>query len=224
MSVAEDLLGEAAQLAALPPVSRGESTAAAGVYAAAWRLAELVVAGVGLVVLAPLLLVACLAIVLDSRGGPLYRQERVGRAGRRFHLAKLRTMVRDAEPDGHAVWAQARDPRVTRVGAFLRRSRLDEIPQCWNVLRGEMSLIGPRPERPEFEALLAATIPQYRARHAVRPGITGWAQVNYRYASSVEDAATKLEYDLYYVRHRSLRLDAVILLKTLAVVLRFSGI
>jgi lipopolysaccharide/colanic/teichoic acid biosynthesis glycosyltransferase len=197
---------------------------AAAIYAGVWRLADVVIAIVGLVALAPFLLVAGLAIVVDSPGGPLYRQERVGRYGRRFHLVKLRTMVRHAEPDGRAVWAQARDPRVTRVGAVLRRSRLDEIPQFWNVLRGEMSLIGPRPERPEFEMLLTSRIPMYPCRHSVRPGITGWAQVNYRYGWSVEDAATKLEYDLYYIHHRSPLLDAVILLKTLAVVVRFGGI
>jgi lipopolysaccharide/colanic/teichoic acid biosynthesis glycosyltransferase len=224
MSVAGELLARSARLAVLPRVAGSGSTVAAGIYAGVWRLADVVVAIVGLVALAPFLLIAGLAIVLDSPGGPLYRQERVGRYGRRFQLVKLRTMVRHAEPDGRAVWAQARDPRVTRVGAVLRRSRLDEIPQFWNVLRGEMSLIGPRPERPEFEALLTSSIPMYPARHSVRPGITGWAQVNYRYGWSVEDAATKLEYDLYYIRHRSPLLDAVVLLKTLAVVVRFGGI
>lgn len=224
MSVAEELLGTSTQPAAATRVARGMSTMAWGLYPAVWRLAERVVAVVGLVVLAPLVLAACLAIVVDSPGRPLYRQERVGRHGRRFHLVKLRTMVRHAEPDGHAVWARAGDPRATRVGALLRRSRLDEAPQLWNVLRGEMSLIGPRPERPELMAMLAASIPMYQARHAVRPGITGWAQVNCPYGASVADAATKLEYDLYYINSRSLRLDAVILLKTLAVVLRFRGI
>jgi lipopolysaccharide/colanic/teichoic acid biosynthesis glycosyltransferase len=173
-----------------------------------------------LVLLAPLLLLLALAIVLDSAGPPLYSQERVGRFGRRFRLFKLRTMVREAEADGQAVWACYADPRVTRVGAVLRRFHLDELPQLWNVLRGEMSLIGPRPERPEFVLLLAAAIPGYAARHAVRPGLTGWAQVSYHYGGSVADAAAKLEYDLHYIHHRSLCLDAIILLRTLGVVLR----
>jgi lipopolysaccharide/colanic/teichoic acid biosynthesis glycosyltransferase len=187
------------------------------------RLFDLAGAVIGLAVLAPVLLLAALAIVLDSPGPPLYRQERVGRHGRRFRMLKLRTMVRDAEADGYPVWAQNQDPRVTRAGSFLRRSRLDEAPQLWNVLRGEMSIIGPRPERPEFVAELSAVLPEYEARHAIRPGLTGWAQVRYKYTSSLEDAATKLEYDLYYVRHRSIGLDALILLKTVLVVLRLEG-
>jgi lipopolysaccharide/colanic/teichoic acid biosynthesis glycosyltransferase len=129
----------------------------------------------------------------------------------------------DAESNGKAVWACANDPRVTPIGRFLRKTRLDELPQTINILRGEMSLIGPRPERPEFVEMLAESIPFYRARHAVRPGITGWAQVCYRYGESVEDARIKLEYDLYYVTHCSFLLDIIILLKTAAIVLQFQG-
>jgi lipopolysaccharide/colanic/teichoic acid biosynthesis glycosyltransferase len=145
----------------------------------------------------------------------------VGRYGRRFHLVKLRTMVRHAEPDGRAVWAQARDPRVTRVGAVLRRSRLDEIPQFWNVLRGEMSLIGPRPERPEFATLFAETLPRYDDRHRVKSGLTGWAQVNgLRGQTSLSD---RINWDNYYIQNWSLDLDAKILLLTFAAVLRTPG-
>jgi lipopolysaccharide/colanic/teichoic acid biosynthesis glycosyltransferase len=170
-----------------------------------------------------MLLIAA-AVVIDSPGHPLYWQERVGQHGRIFRMLKLRTMRQHAEKRGHALWARNRDPRVTRIGAFLRRSRLDEIPQLWNVLRGDMSLIGPRPERPQFVAVLTRRIPLYRARHAVRPGITGWAQVQFGYAASVRDAKTKLQYDLYYIRHSSPILDATIMLKTLMVVLRLKGL
>jgi exopolysaccharide biosynthesis polyprenyl glycosylphosphotransferase len=156
--------------------------------------------------------------------GPLfYRQARVGRAGRPFTVTKFRTMRPDAENGTGAVWSVECDPRITSVGRFLRKTRLDELPQLLNVVRGEMSLIGPRPERPEFVQDLAAQIPFYRARHAVRPGLTGWAQVRYGYGGSVEDAHVKLEYDLYYVRHAGFYLDALILLKTIAVVLRLQG-
>ena len=162
-----------------------------------------------------------LAIYLESPGPIFYSQGRVGRAGRTFQLIKLRSMVPDAEQDGQARWAEEKDKRVTRVGRFLRRTRLDELPQCLNVLRGEMSLIGPRPERPEFVTRLQKRIPFYRSRLAVRPGLTGWAQVNYHYGSSVEDALVKLQYDLYYIKHKSLYLDLLILLKTIGVVLSF---
>jgi exopolysaccharide biosynthesis polyprenyl glycosylphosphotransferase len=187
------------------------------------RLSDIVVAAAGLAVSAPVLIAAALVIRLDSPGPAFYWQERVGRFGRPFKLAKLRTMVEHAEADGQAVWAQERDPRITRVGRFLRRSRLDEVPQLWNVLRGEMSLIGPRPERPEFVALLATQHPKYESRHMIRPGLTGWAQVQYKYGSSVDDALAKLEYDLYYLHHRSLLLDIFILFKTMIVVVRFKG-
>jgi lipopolysaccharide/colanic/teichoic acid biosynthesis glycosyltransferase len=192
-------------------------------YAVARRVFDVTLACSGLLLSAPLLALAVLAIAMDSPGSPLYWQERVGRRGRPFRLLKLRTMHRDAEADGQPVWAQNEDPRVTRVGQVLRRSRFDELPQLWNVVRGDMSIIGPRPERPEFVALLAERLPGYHQRHAIRPGITGWAQVSYGYAASVDDAAAKLEYDLYYISHRSPHLDALVLYKTFFVVLRFEG-
>jgi exopolysaccharide biosynthesis polyprenyl glycosylphosphotransferase len=159
-----------------------------------------------------------------SSPGPLfYRQQRVGRGGRPFTLIKFRSMIVDAEKHTGAVWATAADKRITPFGRFLRKTRLDELPQCWNVLCGEMSLIGPRPERPELVASLAHEIPFYRLRHAVKPGLTGWAQVKYRYGASVEDAQIKLQYDLYYIKHEGPFLDLLILLKTIRVVLGFMG-
>jgi lipopolysaccharide/colanic/teichoic acid biosynthesis glycosyltransferase len=166
----------------------------------------------------PLMLVAALAIKLDSRGPVLYWQERVGLHGRTFTLLKFRSMRTDAEARG-PVWAAQRDPRVTRVGGFLRLTRIDELPQLVCVLRGAMSLIGPRPERPHFVAQLEQVLPFYRDRALAKPGLTGWAQVNYPYGASVEDARAKLSYDLYYVKHRSLLLDLLILLATVRVVL-----
>jgi lipopolysaccharide/colanic/teichoic acid biosynthesis glycosyltransferase len=148
----------------------------------------------------------------------LYRQERVGLHGRPFTILKFRSMHADAEARG-PVWAAQRDPRVTRVGAFIRLARIDELPQLLNILRGEMSFIGPRPERPHFAAQLEQTVPLYRNRTLVKPGLTGWAQVNYPYAASVEDARAKLSYDLYYIKHRSLQLDLLILAATVPVVL-----
>jgi exopolysaccharide biosynthesis polyprenyl glycosylphosphotransferase len=205
------------------PAGLGSVGSAAALYALGWRVGETVFALLGLLGLAPLIGLAALAIALDSPGGPLYWQDRVGRFGRTFRLVKLRTMISRAEADGQPVWAYQGDPRITRVGALLRRLRLDELPQLWNVLHGEMSLVGPRPERPEFVKLLEDRIPMYRARHLVRPGITGWAQVHLRYGASVQDAALKLQYDLYYVRHRTLLLDLIILLRTITVVLRLQG-
>ncbi|MCX7893882.1 MAG: TIGR03013 family PEP-CTERM/XrtA system glycosyltransferase [Burkholderiales bacterium] len=171
----------------------------------------------------PVMLLAAIAIVLDSGFPILYRQERVGRAGRTFTVWKFRTMQQDAEADGRPRWAQAGDPRVTRVGRFLRRTRIDEMPQLFNVLKGDMSLVGPRPERPGFVAELAKDIPFYNARHSVKPGITGWAQVRYTYGASVEDAKKKLEYDLYYVKNHSLVLDLLILVETVRVVVFQEG-
>jgi len=171
----------------------------------------------------PVSLIAALAIRLDSPGPVLYRQERVGQGGRVFTLYKFRSMRVDAEASGAPLWAAKGDPRVTRVGRFLRLTRIDEIPQVLNVLRGDMALVGPRPERPAFVATLAAAIPHYEDRHRVRPGITGWAQVNYPYGASVEDARMKLAYDLYYVKHRSLFLDLLILIATVRVVLFQEG-
>jgi len=165
-----------------------------------------------------------LAIKFDGPPGPiLYRQKRVGKDGKLFEVIKFRTMIPDAEKNGRAQWAKENDPRVTRVGRFLRAARLDELPQLINVLRGEMSFIGPRPERPEFVKTLAKKIPHYHLRHLIRPGLTGWAQINYPYGSSVGDAAKKLRYDLYYLKRRSLLLDAEIVLKTIAVVFSRKG-
>ncbi len=170
----------------------------------------------------PVLLLAVLAIKLDSPGPVLYRQERVGLNGRRITLLKLRSMRVDAETAGPA-WASARDPRVTRVGAFLRRSRVDELPQLFNVLAGDMGFIGPRPERPHFVEQLTRAIPFYADRALVRPGVTGWAQVNYPYGASIEDARQKLAFDLYYVKHRSLFLDLLILVATVRVIVFQEG-
>lgn len=199
-----------------PPEAR------AGLYPLAHRAFDLLFAAVGLVALAVLLVVVGPLIRGSGPGPVLYRQNRVGRGGRAFTLFKLRTMVADAEPQG-PVWARPGDPRVTRVGRWLRRSRLDELPQALNVLRGEMSLIGPRPERPEIVARLAEALPFYRARHAVRPGLTGWAAVHAGYAASEADALVKLQYDLYYIKHQSLLLDLRILGRTVALVLRLAG-
>ena len=174
-----------------------------------------------LLTLPVVLIVACL-IRLESRGPVLYRQERVGLHGRSFSLWQFRSMRPDAEASG-ACWAAQRDPRVTRVGAFIRAHRIDEPPQLVNVLRGEMSLIGPRPERPVFVEQLVQVIPDFAVRTRVLPGLTGWAQVNYPYGASVEDARVKLGYDLFYIRNRSLALDLRILLRTVGVVLRRSG-
>jgi lipopolysaccharide/colanic/teichoic acid biosynthesis glycosyltransferase len=164
-----------------------------------------------------------LLIKLDSRGPVLFRQERVGLGGRVFTLVKLRTMQTDAEARTGPVWAQADDVRVTRIGRFLRKTRLDELPQFFNVLRGDMSLVGPRPERPAFVVQLQERIPYYMYRHVVKPGITGWAQIRYHYGASLEDAREKLEYDLYYVKNRSLFLDLLIIVQTIQVMLFSRG-
>ena len=180
----------------------------------------------GLFLLAwPVMLLVALAIKCeDGFSAPiLYRQFRVGQGNRRFHVFKFRSMTVNAEADGKAVWAQKNDQRITRVGHFLRRSRLDELPQIFNVLRGEMSLVGPRPERPEFVEELQKKIPYYSERHAVKPGITGWAQLRYSYGASEEDAAEKLQYDLYYIKNQSLMLDILIILQTVEIVLWGKG-
>jgi exopolysaccharide biosynthesis polyprenyl glycosylphosphotransferase len=203
---------------ALPQIER-----LAGLGALSKRLSDLVAGLAGAALLAVLVPLVALAIRLDSPGPVFYSQQRVGYRGRAFRVWKFRSMVQAAEADGLAVWARPGDPRVTRVGRFLRATRLDELPQVLNVLRGEMSIVGPRPERPEFVAELEKVIPFYRARLLVKPGLTGWAQIKYRYGSSAEDALVKLQYDLYYVKHRSLLLDALILAKTVPVILRFAG-
>jgi exopolysaccharide biosynthesis polyprenyl glycosylphosphotransferase len=172
----------------------------------------------------PIMLVTAIAIMLeDGRNAPIfYRQTRVGFRGRSFQVIKFRSMIQDAEKAG-AQWAQRNDSRVTRVGAVIRKLRVDELPQLLNVFRGDMSFVGPRPERPEFVADLAARIPYYRERHCVKPGITGWAQVCYPYGASETDALEKLQYDLYYVKNHSLLFDVMILLQTAEVVLLGKG-
>ena len=171
----------------------------------------------------PLLLLAALLIVIESPGPVLYRQQRVGLGGRPFVLLKLRSMRADAEKDGAPRWAQTADPRVTRVGRFIRRARIDELPQLWNVLQGDMSFVGPRPERPAFVDDFCQQIPFYAERHCVKPGITGWAQTNYPYGASLEDARNKLSYDLYYAKNHGLFLDLIILLQTIRVILWADG-
>jgi sugar transferase (PEP-CTERM system associated) len=186
------------------------------------RVMDIMVACVGLIVLFPLMVLVALAVKLTSPGPVLYHQRRVGRNGQLFTVHKFRSMRDDAEATTGAVWAsKAGDPRVTPVGRFMRRSRLDELPQLWNVLIGEMSFVGPRPERPEFVGDLTKQIPFYGQRHVVRPGLTGWAQVRYTYGASQEDALQKLQYDLFYIKNLSLSLDLFIILETVkTVVLR----
>jgi sugar transferase (PEP-CTERM system associated) len=171
----------------------------------------------------PLMVLTAIAIWLESRGPVLYCQERVGENGRTFTLCKFRSMHTDAEKGGTPIWAKDGDDRITRVGRIIRTTRLDELPQLWNVIRGDMSFVGPRPERPFFVAELAKDIPFYQQRHAVKPGLTGWAQVKYRYGSSREDAMEKLRYDLYYIKHLSVFFDLTIVFDTVKVVLFRKG-
>jgi exopolysaccharide biosynthesis polyprenyl glycosylphosphotransferase len=187
------------------------------------RLLDLAVAGSMLVIAAPILLVVACLVRVSSSGPVLFRQIRCGEGGRPFEIVKFRTMRVDAEASATPVWAAEADPRVTRVGRTLRKLRLDELPQLWNVLRGDMSIVGPRPERPEFLTLLEKTVPFWSRRHLVKPGITGWAQIRRGYAADAEAAADKLSYDLYYLRHRSLALDLAIMLKTARVVVSGLG-
>lgn len=187
------------------------------------RIFDILMATLLLAVTLPIMLLAALAIAFEGRGPIIFRQERVGQAGRTFTLLKFRSMCPDAEKDGTPRWASTNDPRVTAVGRFLRRSRIDELPQVFNVLRGHMSFVGPRPERPGFVAQLTEQVPFYAARHCVKPGITGWAQVRYAYGASVEDSMKKLQFDLYYVKNHSLFLDVVILIETVRVVLLGKG-
>lgn len=168
-------------------------------------------------------IVAALLTRWSDGGAALYRQRRVGKDGHIFEIIKIRSMVIDAERVSGAVWSAEKDPRITRLGRFLRKSRLDEVPQLWNVIRGDMSLVGPRPERPEFTDRLAEAIPLYDSRHIVKPGLTGWAQIRLPYGASVEDTLAKLEYDLYYIRHWSLWFDLRILLRTISIVLFQKG-
>jgi sugar transferase (PEP-CTERM system associated) len=187
------------------------------------RVVSVIISLIGLICALPLLPLIMLAIRLDSEGPVFYTQMRVGKAGRTFKVAKFRTMRQDAEAANGPQWADNNDPRVTRIGKFLRSSRLDEIPQLWCVLKGDMAFVGPRPERPEFIEQLSKEIPYYGVRHMVRPGVTGWAQVKYKYGSTVEDAREKLQYDLYYIKHASIGLDLLIMFQTIKTVLLRRG-
>ena len=191
----------------------------------AHRAMDLVISCIGLLLASPLMAATALAIYVESgfRGPVLYRQVRIGRNGEPFEIFKFRSMRTDAELDGRARWAQANDTRITRIGGFLRKTRLDELPQLANVLLGTMSFVGPRPERPEFVESLAQEIPYYNLRHIVNPGITGWAQICYPYGASVDDAKRKLEYDLYYIKNASFFLDVTIIIQTAQVVLWGKG-
>ena len=186
---------------------------------AAKRTMDILCAGIGLVVLSPLMLAVALMVRLTSRGPVLCQQFRVGQYGRVFKVHKFRSMDVDAETVTGVVWASSTGIRATSIGNFLRRSRLDELPELWNVFVGEMSLVGPRPERPEFVAKLSQTIPLYGLRHVMRPGLTGWAQVRDTYGASVEYGLEKLQYDLYYIKHLRLALDAAILFLTIKTVI-----
>ncbi len=182
------------------------------------RLFDVAMSMIGLSLTAPFFPFIALAIIIDSRGPIFYKQLRVGENEQEFFVYKFRTMTADAEKDSGAVWAQKNDPRVTRVGQFMRKTRIDEIPQLFNVFRGDMSFIGPRPERMTFVERLTETIPFYSTRHFVKPGVTGWAQVCYPYGASDEDALEKLRYDLYYIKNYSIALDLKIILDTIRVV------
>ena len=188
------------------------------------RFSDIFGAVLGLVVLGVLLPFVALAVALDDRGPLFYTQVRSGKAGKPFDVIKFRTMRTDAEKDGQARWATEHDGRITRVGRFLRKTRLDELPQVINILRGDMHIVGPRPERPVFIEQLEQQIPFYRTRLVVKPGLTGWAQIHYEYGNSVDDARIKLQYDLYYIRHRSIWMDIYVVIKTFGVILRMGGL
>jgi sugar transferase (PEP-CTERM system associated) len=187
------------------------------------RIFDIVCSSLMIVLAAPVMLLTAIAIRLESHGPILYRQERVGLNGKIFNVVKFRSMRTDAEKDGKPRWATANDDRVTRVGNFIRKARIDELPQLFTVLRGDMSLVGPRPERPYFVDELTRDIPYYAVRHSVKPGVTGWAQVRYQYGATKEDSVEKLQYDLYYVKNHTLFLDLVVMFETVAVVLTGKG-
>ena len=187
------------------------------------RAIDVLVALAGLVLASPIIAVAAISVRMTSPGPALYHQRRVGRHGQTFVVHKFRSMRNDAEKDTGAVWAKAGDTRVTTVGRFLRKTRIDEIPQLWNVLLGDMSFVGPRPERPEFVEELTKRINFYGQRHVVRPGLTGWAQVNFRYGSTVEDSMEKLQCDLFYIKNMSIALDLFIIAKTIQTVVLQRG-
>lgn len=201
----------------------GEGFCPSRIYLACKRILDIALSSALLIATAPLMAVIAIAIKLETPGKVVFSQERVGYLGRRFTVYKFRSMRQDAERHTGPTWAKENDERITPLGAVLRKCRLDELPQVWNVLRGEMSFIGPRPERPYFVDLLKSKIQYYDLRHYVKPGITGWAQVMYPYGASVEDSYHKLQYDLYYAKHISLRLDLLILLKTVKVVIAGEG-
>jgi sugar transferase (PEP-CTERM system associated) len=189
------------------------------------RLLDVAIGCIGLIVAMPLMVLVATAIKITSTGSVMYHQKRVGLKGRIFVIHKFRSMYQDVEAQTGPVWAtKSGDVRVTTIGRWLRRTRLDELPQLWNVLVGHMSLVGPRPERPEFVMSLSEQIPFYAQRHIVRPGLTGWAQVRYTYAASVEDALQKLQYDLYYIKHLSLAFDLFIILETAKIVALQKGV
>ena len=188
------------------------------------RVFDLFVAGILIFLTWPLMLLTAIAVYLESGGPVIYKQVRVGLNGKEFSINKFRSMTQDAEKDGKAVWATKNDARVTRVGAFIRNTRLDELPQLYNVLKGDMSFVGPRPERPQFVEELKAEIPFYDARHRVKPGLMGWAQLKYPYGASVDDARNKLKYDLYYVKNHSVFIDILIVIQTVEVVLLGKGV
>jgi exopolysaccharide biosynthesis polyprenyl glycosylphosphotransferase len=187
------------------------------------RLLDIVLGSVATLIALPVIAIAAVAIKLDSRGPVLFRQRRVGEHGREFEILKLRTMRLDSELDGYSRWTSVGDERLTRVGRILRRTHVDELPQLWNVLRGELSLVGPRPERPDLVTELERQISNYERRHLVKPGITGWAQISYRYGDSEEDAIEKLQYDLYYIKHMSPFFDLQIIFESCKVILLGKG-
>jgi exopolysaccharide biosynthesis polyprenyl glycosylphosphotransferase len=187
------------------------------------RILDIVCGAIIAVIFALVFPVVAIAIKLDSPGSIFYKQERVGLNGKKFTIYKLRSMVQNAEREGKAQWAVKGDARITKVGNFIRKTRLDELPQAINILRGEMSIVGPRPERQQFIDKLEQQIPNYGTRLTVKPGLTGWAQVKYGYGSTIEDARIKLKHDLYYIQHRSLLLDCQILLRTFSVVFKMQG-
>jgi len=186
------------------------------------RVASTLVAAIGLILFLPFFPFVVLLVRLSSAGPVFFRQERVGLNGKIFNVYKFRTMVVDAEAQG-AQWAQKNDPRVTKVGQFMRKTRLDEVPQLWNVLRGDMSFVGPRPERPEFVSWLAKELPFYEVRNMIRPGLTGWAQIRYGYGATLEESREKLAFDLYYVKHQTLGLDLLIMFETIKTIIRRRG-
>ena len=193
------------------------------VSSVAKRLFDIMVSALLLLIAAPIIAIFAVMVKLDSKGPAFFRQTRVGLYGEDFVMVKLRSMRTDAESDGKAKFAARNDPRVTRVGRFIRKVRIDELPQAWSVLTGDMSFVGPRPERPQFVADLEDKLPYYAERHMVKPGITGWAQINYPYGANLEDSRHKLEYDLYYAKNYTPFLDLLIILQTLRVVLWHEG-